>query len=369
MNKLEDYYTFIDSLQAKGEISPAQMDLYKKVEEDIILEEKTMQVAQAVQPVLSGLRRKVTLVIDYEPTGEIVVKTTHAECHTTSFVHTAEELEPIIDEQPTAEEADGGEDSVDEETVVDVDPVEPNPDDEETTSAKVITRGKRKEFQVFLNGKQVPGKDGSHIVAETIRRIGFKRVASLNIMHSGYNLVSKKQRTDGAVKWQQQLGKWFIYTNTQNPTKVQDLRDIAKRLNIDLKVIEGENNESATSTDVAIPVPPSNAILLDKSNKDEAQSRDLRITFPDGTVYDGKNSKDTFINALKKIGLHRIPEVGIMCAGYNLVDTRQRTDGNRVWQEQVEGKWIYIYFSNPTKVDYLLRIAEFHKLNLTIEAV
>ena len=113
----------------------------------------------------------------------------------------------------------------------------------------------------------------------------------------------------------------------------------------------------------------SSAILLTRDNRQEAEGRHLRITFPDGVIYEGKNSKDTFINALKKIGLHHIPEVGIMCAGYNLVDSRQRNDGNRTWQEKVDDKWIYIYFSNPTKVDYLLRIAEFHKLNLTIEAV
>ena len=111
------------------------------------------------------------------------------------------------------------------------------------------------------------------------------------------------------------------------------------------------------------------AILLNQNNKDIANGKDLRITFDDGTVYEGNNSKNTFINALKKIGLNKIPPVGIICSGYNLVDTRKRTDKGRIWQERVDDFYVYIYFSNPTKVDYLLRIENYYHMNMKIEAV
>ena len=46
----------------------------------------------------------------------------------------------------------------------------------------------------------------------------------------------------------------------------------------------------------------------------------MRVTFPDGTVIWHRAAIDTFIDALRKIGLERIPEVGILHGnGFNLV--------------------------------------------------
>ena len=110
-------------------------------------------------------------------------------------------------------------------------------------------------------------------------------------------------------------------------------------------------------------------VILNQSNKDFAKGKHLRITFDDGTVFEGNNAKDSFINALKKIGLNKIPQVGIKCSGYNLVDTCKRTDKGRAWQEKVGDLYVYIYFNNPTKVDFLLRIADYYHLNIKIEAI
>jgi len=115
-------------------------------------------------------------------------------------------------------------------------------------------------------------------------------------------------------------------------------------------------------------VNTSDAILITSSNIQEAQSRDLRITV-NGKVFQEKNAIQTFIEALKYIGLDEVSKVGIMCSGYNLVDTRQRIDGNRKWQQREGDKWIYIYFSNTTKVKFLMQIAETLKLDIKIEAL
>ena len=36
---------------------------------------------------------------------------------------------------------------------------------------------------------------------------------------------------------------------------------------------------------------------------------------------------------------------------------------------QEGNKWVYVYFSNPTKAQYLFQIAEYLKLNIKIEAI
>lgn len=52
---------------------------------------------------------------------------------------------------------------------------------------------------------------------------------------------------------------------------------------------------------------------------------------------------DTFIDALRKIGLARIPEVGIEYGnGFNLVGKEKRpTVPGRIWQHECDGWYIY----------------------------
>ena len=112
----------------------------------------------------------------------------------------------------------------------------------------------------------------------------------------------------------------------------------------------------------------SGAILITPQNTQDTMKRDLRITV-NGKVFQKKNAIQTFIEALKYIGLDNVAKVGIYCTGYNLVDTKERKDGGKRWQQQEGDKWVYVYFSNPTKAQYLFKIAEYLKLNIKIEAI
>ena len=106
---------------------------------------------------------------------------------------------------------------------------------------------------------------------------------------------------------------------------------------------------------VTSSVTPSGVILITPQNTKETMKRDLRITV-NGKVFQEKNAIQTFIEALKY-------------SGYNLVDTKERKDGGKRWQQQEGNKWVYVYFSNPTKAQYLFQIAEYLKLNIKIEAI
>lgn len=100
----------------------------------------------------------------------------------------------------------------------------------------------------------------------------------------------------------------------------------------------------------------------------ENPTKGLRVTFPDGTVIWHKAAINTFVDALRKIGLDRIPQIGIEHGGYNLVskDKRPVVPG-RVWQHEVDGWFIYSNISNDTKADDLKRISDFYKLGLILE--
>ncbi len=101
----------------------------------------------------------------------------------------------------------------------------------------------------------------------------------------------------------------------------------------------------------------------------ENTTKGMRVTFPDGTVIWHRAAIDTFIDALRKIGLERIPKVGILHGnGFNLVsrDKRPPVPG-RIWQHECDGWYIYSNISNSTKKEDLQRISDYYHLGLKIE--
>lgn len=101
----------------------------------------------------------------------------------------------------------------------------------------------------------------------------------------------------------------------------------------------------------------------------ENTTKGMRVTFPDGTVIWHRAAIDTFIDALRKIGLERIPPLGIEHGnGYNLVSRDKRpTVPGRIWQHECDGWYIYSNISNETKKDDLQRISDYYHLGLKIE--
>lgn len=221
MGKLQEYYRLFDMF--KGKLNDDQKRILEGLEDQLIAEEILPAISESVAPVLSALRRPLTLVVDYDPEGGITVKTTRGE---------------VVVKENTAKKYE----IPNTKKVVKVSELEDNPDNHEPEPADEegpkYSRGPKVKFEVRLNGQVVEGKDGAGILAETIRQIGYERVAALNIMFvkGKYNLVDKRKRTDQNKLWQRKSGEWYIYTNTSNPTKAENLAEIATRLGIDMQI-------------------------------------------------------------------------------------------------------------------------------------
>ena len=101
----------------------------------------------------------------------------------------------------------------------------------------------------------------------------------------------------------------------------------------------------------------------------ENTTKGMRVTFPDGTVIWHRAAIDTFIDALRKIGLERIPAVGVEHGnGYNLVSRDKRpTVPGRIWQHECDGWYIYSNISNEKKAEDLKCISDYYRLGLKIE--
>ena len=91
------------------------------------------------------------------------------------------------------------------------------------------------------------------------------------------------------------------------------------------------------------------------------------VRFPDGTVVQRKNAKETMIATLKVIGLHRAAAFrGRLFKGFPLVSRNQRTDVGFKCQELVDGWFVYVNMSNDTKIEMLRQISDELSLGLVI---
>ncbi len=134
------------------------------------------------------------------------------------------------------------------------------------------------------------------------------------------------------------------------------------------EIIDAKPLTPRNSTPVKSEAEPPQIEPHEPSKQVTNKTKGLRVTFPDGTVIWHRQAIDTFIETLRKIGLSRIPQVGIEHMGYNLVGKKKRPlVPGRIWQHECDGWFIYSNISNQTKIDHLKQISKALHLHLKIE--
>jgi hypothetical protein len=347
MTKLEKLYSIIENSREVGvKLSKDVLQQVEELEEGIIKEEILPALGNDIAPRLEPIKRDLVLVVEYHPGEPISVALSRKA--KISEIMGAKTLTPT-NSNPVKSE---------------VKP-EPTEEHEPTKHVENTTKGLR---VTFPDGTIIWHQAAINTFIETLRKIGLERIPRVGIIRSGYNIVSKDMRppVPGRI-WQHESDGWYIYSNTSNSMKIEDLRKISNYFGLNLIIEEGKPGQMP----VEVPTYDKNtldAIPITPHNTNDTKGRDLRITV-NGKVFESKNAIQTFIEALKYIGLDEVAKVGIHCAGYNLVDTKERKDDGKRWQQQEGDKWVYVYFSNPTKALYLFQIAEYLKLNIKIEAI
>jgi len=95
-----------------------------------------------------------------------------------------------------------------------------------------------------------------------------------------------------------------------------------------------------------------------------AASKGFKITFANGPTISEKNDYETFVAALKHIGLNKIPEVGITFDNINLVEAREK---DATLQKQVDGVYIYSKLSHDDMISIIKKISGKYYLGVRIE--
>jgi len=351
MTKLEKLYSIIENSREVGvKLTKEVLQQVEELEEGIIKEEILPALSSDIAPRLEPIRRDLVLVVEYHPGEPISVALSRKA--KISEIMGAKTLTPRsstpVKSNLQAEEEE---------------PHEP------TKHVENATKGLR---VIFSDGTVIWNSQAIVTFIETLRKIGLSRIPEIGIVHSGYNLVSKEKRepVPGRI-WQHESDGWYIYSNMSNSIKIEDLRTISNYYHLGLTIEEVKPSPDNVINPMTAMVQDSglsDAILITPQNISDVKGRDMRITV-NGRVFQKRNAIQTFIEALKFIGLDEVAKVGIMCSGYNLVDTRQRQDGGRRWQQREGSKWVYVYFSNETKANYLMQIADALKVNIKIEAI
>lgn len=112
---------------------------------------------------------------------------------------------------------------------------------------------------------------------------------------------------------------------------------LSRKTNI-AKILNAKTLTETNNTPVSGGTAPQKPIPHEPRKKVKNTTKGMRVTFSDGTVIWHNSAIDTFIEALRYIGLDRIPQVGIKHAGYDLVGKVKRpTEAGKVWQHEADG--------------------------------
>ena len=217
MSKIQDYYNFMDKFQ--GDLSEEQIKMLEGLEDQLIADEILPAISKSVAPVLSILRRHLTLVVDYDPQSGITVKTTRGK---------------VAMEEDTAKKY---EIPSTHKVVKVVEAQRQNESKEQPPTHKVIKRSPNSGLCVWLpNGDFIQEKKACKTMAAAVEQAGAERVAALKIPHDASFLVSREVHPKYAGEQQKLSLGYLLNTHSNNSTKVKQLERISRELKLGWRV-------------------------------------------------------------------------------------------------------------------------------------
>ena len=207
MNKLEELYSALNSLKKFN--LPIEDKLLKAVdelEEEIIKTEVLPSITKDIEPRLRQIKRKLVLVVDYDPDDVLSVKLSRKV-----------NISKLIDGKNI----------------------------NESFTASVP----HKEIQRCFSNKSKPKglvvtyRDGTAIETfiKVLRDIGLSKITEIGIMHGEHNLIDTKKIAEKSKdRWQYKVDDYYVYVILSNAQKMKDLLKISDyfHLGLDVRFVE-----------------------------------------------------------------------------------------------------------------------------------
>lgn len=218
LEALQDLYNFIErSKRRKQKLSEKLIQEINDLEESIIRDEILPIIGQDIEPTLSQIKRDLVLVVEYHPGEPISVALSRK--MKINQITDAKTITPV--QEKVGEPVDSMRKPL---------PKEPH---EPTKQVVNHTRGMRVQFP---DGTVICQSTAIETFKLVLQKIGLQRVHDLHLQHAGYNIVSRKERTDGIAMWQHKVDGWYIYCNLNNTAKMRFLQTISEKLHLGLKI-------------------------------------------------------------------------------------------------------------------------------------
>ena len=221
--KLEKLYSIIQNSKEVGvRLSDDVIRQINEAEENIIRDEILAIIGKDIEPTLSQIKRDLVLVVEYHPGEPISVALSRKT-----------KISEIVDAKPIVANPQKVSKPVkSDEAVIVAEPHEP---------VKSITNHTKGLRVMFADGTVVCNKTAIDTEIDVFRRIGFERVERVGRMRAGWPLVGKKKRPVEKGKiWQHESDGWFIYSNTNNEQKKEDLQFISDFYHLGLRISDGK---------------------------------------------------------------------------------------------------------------------------------
>lgn len=226
MRKLKDLYAELKVLRDPKPTKNEKLSVEEKIVEDIDRHEEKIitndilpALSQNIEPHLKEIQRELLLVVEYHPNEPISVALSRNT--KISEIHGAKILTPHFSE------------------AVPINIPKPNP--EPNIPTRTVTNKTKGLRVTFANGDVICCKFAIETFIQTIKKIGFERVAKIGIMHSGIPLVGREKtniiRRSGNSP-QHYIDGWYVFSNTSNEEKKKDLMRISDAYDLKLKLEE-----------------------------------------------------------------------------------------------------------------------------------
>jgi hypothetical protein len=222
MTKLEKLYSIIENSREVGvKLSKDVLQQVEELEEGIIKEEILPALGNDIAPRLEPIKRDLVLVVEYHPGEPISVALSRKT--KISEIMGAKTLTPRSSTLVKSEEE-----------ATEVKPHEPTKHIENTTKGMRVT---------FPDGTVIWHRTAIETFIEALKKIGLERVHKVGIYHGGgkYNVVGKEKRPPKPnTIWQHEVDGWYVYSNLENPKKIEDLNIISNYYHLGLQIEEGK---------------------------------------------------------------------------------------------------------------------------------
>ena len=208
MTKLETLYRSIEGLKELGlPLNAETLEAVDALEEELIKNEVVPRLSESIEPIVTKIQRPIVLVVDYVPGEDLSVRLTRKRVVTEDA---ATKMFSIVSKENEKES-------------------------KTNTKRKSHTKQPGKGLMVkFPDGRIISNRFAYETMMEAIEVIGVEKVKTLGLKDVGIDLISKEK--DDFYNQHQTKDGYFVVTHSSTKRKMTILKEISKRLDLNLKI-------------------------------------------------------------------------------------------------------------------------------------